>query len=124
MDAFHGAGQWKCSSGFPPAAFGGRKTKNRAQPFAAREKRITHRFVDRRRRRGFLGQKPIQRVIDQALAGFQVPSQIHDAKEETGLTGLFRITKQKASFLKGIDANGYRAGFVDLVRKAQALTRG
>jgi len=25
---------------------------------------------------------------------------------------------------KGIDANGYRAGFVDLVRKAQALTRG
>jgi hypothetical protein len=38
-------------------------------------------------------------VIDQALAGFQVPSQIHDAKEETGLTGLFRITKQKASFL-------------------------
>jgi hypothetical protein len=55
--------------------------------------------VDRRRRRGFLGQKPIQRVIDQALAGFQVPRQIHDAKEETGLTGLFRITKQKASFL-------------------------
>jgi len=25
---------------------------------------------------------------------------------------------------KGIDANGYRAEFVDLVRKAQALTRG
>ena len=25
---------------------------------------------------------------------------------------------------KGIDGNGYRAEFVDLVRKAQALTRG
>lgn len=98
MDAFHGAGQWKRSSGFPPAAFGGRKTKNRAQPFAAREKRVTHRFVDRRRRRGFLGQKPIQRVIDQALAGFQIPRQIHDAKEETGLTGLSGLQSRRLLF--------------------------
>jgi len=38
--------------------------------------------VDRRRCRGFLGQKSIQRAIDQTLAGFQVHSQVHDAKNK------------------------------------------
>jgi hypothetical protein len=77
VDAFHGAGQWKRSSGFPPAAFGGRKTKNRAQPFAAREKRITHRLVDGWRRCTFLWQEPIQRAIDHPLTGFEIQGQIH-----------------------------------------------
>ena len=84
----------RAAATFPFAAFGGRKTNNRAQPFAAREKRITHRLVDRRRCRGFLGQKTIQRAIDQTLAGFQVHGQVHDAKDRILQDWVRRIDPQ------------------------------
>jgi hypothetical protein len=115
VDAFHGARQWKRSSGCSPTAFGGRKTKNRAQPFATRENRITHRFVDRRRRCFFLGQKPIQRAIDQALAGFQVGGQVHDAKNKDRINRI--IQDYKGTRLSVIPLMLLKESQVDPIKK-------
>src|SRR5437667_7718 len=92
VDAFHGARQRKCGSGFSPAAFSSRQTKNRAQPLAAGEKRITHRFVDGWRQRTLFRQKTIECAIDHLLSGFQVGGKVHDDKGKTGLKKLFMIT--------------------------------
>jgi hypothetical protein len=77
VNAFHCAGQWECLTNISLATFSRGETKNRAQSFAASEKRVTHRLVDGWRRCTFLWQEPIQRAIDHPLTGFEIQGQIH-----------------------------------------------
>ena len=63
----------------PPQASAGGETKDRPQPFAAGEKRITHRLVDRRGLGRSLRQKTVERAIHLLLARAEIARQIHSA---------------------------------------------